>query len=147
MVFLVLLLSQYATPQGLGRIYVYAQRETAARSWRPISCDGAVVAKIKRGTFFAINARPGRHVLNDAKGVPVFVDVTAGREVFVRLDWQIEGGEPAAPVLVAVNADVARNEMRFVTYIDPKEALSTLVPKTDPRASPELHFKRRDDLQ
>lgn len=117
LVFLALLVIQSASPGDLDRIYIYAQRETAARSWRPISCDGAIVAKLKRGTFFAINVSPGRHVISDAKGVPLFVDVIAGRDFFVRLDWQIEVGEPAIPVLSRVNARVARNEMRFVTYI------------------------------
>ena len=38
-----------ASPRAeeLARIYVYAQQETPARTWRPISCDGTVVAKLK----------------------------------------------------------------------------------------------------
>jgi hypothetical protein len=68
------------------RVYVYARWETPARSWLPISCDGEVVAKLKQGTLFAIDVTPGRHNLGSDRGVPVFVDVRSGDEVFVRLD-------------------------------------------------------------
>ncbi|HZQ54163.1 MAG TPA: hypothetical protein VFB14_18315 [Bryobacteraceae bacterium] len=122
--FLALMSVQFGRPQDLGRIYVYAERETAARSWRPISCDGAVVAKIKRGTFFAVNVKPGRHVLSYGNGVPAFVDVATGQETFLRLDYQVEIGEPATQVLSKINPDLARKEMRFVIYIDAKAARS-----------------------
>ncbi len=75
-----------AAAEDSARIYIYAQRLTAARSWIPISCNGAVAAQLKRGTFFAINVAPGRYTLNVEKGLPAFVDVAAGGEVFVRLD-------------------------------------------------------------
>jgi hypothetical protein len=142
-----LLSTGFAWSQDFARIFVYAQRETAARSWRPISCDGAPVAKIKRGTFFAVSVAPGRHVLSDEKGIPGFVNVRAGDESFVRLDWQIEIGEPATLVLSNVRPDLARKEMRFLSYIEAKEVLSRSVSNVDPRASPELHLKSRDENQ
>lgn len=131
--------------QTRARIYVYEQRETPARSSQLILCDGAPAAKIKRGTFFALNVAPGRHALNIETGVPLFVDVRSGNESFVRLNSQIEAGERAVLVLDKVPANVARNEMRFVVYIDSKSALSGSVSKTDPRPPPELHLKRRDE--
>lgn len=132
-------------PQDLARIYVYSQRETPARSWLPIMCDGTPVAKIKRGTFFAINVAAGHHVLSSSKGVPLSIDVPGGGESFVRLGWQIDVGEPPTLVFDNVPAAVARNEMRFVVYIDSKEAMSSSVSKTNPRPPPERHLKRRDD--
>lgn len=131
--------------QDLARIYVYAQRETPARSWLPILCDGTPVAKIKRGTFFALNVPVGRHVISSTTGVSSFVDVRAGHEYFVRLNWQLEHGEPPILVFDSIPATVARNEMRFVVYVDSKEVMAGSVPKTDPRPAPELHFKRRDE--
>jgi len=136
---------QFAWPQNTARIFVYAQQETAARSWRPILCDGAVVAKIKRGTYFLLNTAPGRHVLSREKGVPVFVDVRAGSESFIRLDWQMEIGEPTTPVLSSVPPDVALKEMRFLLYIDAKQVLSTSVSMADPRTPPEPRLKARDE--
>ena len=132
-------------PQELARIYVYAQREAPVRSWLPIMFDGTPVAKIKRGTFFAINVGAGRHVVGSTKGAPLFVDLQSGDESFVRLAWQIEVGEPPTLVFDKVPAPVARNELRFVVYVESKEVMSSSVSKTDPRAPPEMHLKHRDD--
>jgi hypothetical protein len=140
---LTLLLPRVGWPQELARIYVYAQREIPVRSSLLILCDGRPVAKIKRGTFFAINVTAGRHILSASKGVPLFVDVPSGNESFVRIDRQIEVGEPPSLVFDSVAARVARNEMRFVVYIDSKEVMSNLVPKPDP--PPEMRLKNRDD--
>lgn len=62
-----------------------------------------------------------------------------------RLDWRMEIGEPATLVLSQVRLDLARKEMRFLSYIDSKEVLSRSVSKVDPRASPEQHLKSRDE--
>src|SRR5258708_30771389 len=53
------------------RIYVYARRDTAARSWMSISCGNAVVAEIKQGTFFAIMLAPGQYTFLSERGVPL----------------------------------------------------------------------------
>jgi hypothetical protein len=142
---LALLPTQFACSEELARIYVYAQRETPARSWRPIWCDGVVVAKIRRGAFFALNVPPGRHLLSVSQGVPLFVNVKTGAETFVRLDWTLEMGETPTPVLSSMSPDVARQEMRFVIYIDAKEVLSSSVSKTDPTPHPEPRLKSRDE--
>jgi hypothetical protein len=136
-----LMLLPSARAEGLARIYVYVQLETPARSWFPISCDGTVVAKLKRGRFFAVNVAPGRHMLGDEKGVPVFVDARAGEESFVRLGWRMEVGGPAISVLQVVPRSVARRDMIYLTYIDANKMLSRSVPKRDPRGPP--HLARR----
>jgi hypothetical protein len=134
-----------APAEDPGRIYVYAQRQTAARSWLPISCDGAVVAELKRGTLFAMNVPPGRHTLSTETGVPAFVDVHSGEESFVRLDWSFEVGRSAIPVLNTVRPDQARKEMRFLSYIRANKVHASLVPRTDPREPPPLRLKKRGE--
>jgi hypothetical protein len=126
------------------RIYVYAQRLTDARAWLPISCGGAVMAQLKRGTFFAINVTPGRYTLSIENGLPAFIDVRAGEESFVRLDWDIGIDRPAIPVLGGVNAAQARKEMKYLSYIKANRVLSSLVPKTDPTETPPLRLKTRN---
>lgn len=140
-----LLTSASGVADGPARIYVYADRNTVARSWRPISCDGTVVAKLKRGTFFAINVAPGRHVLSDGKSVPAIIDVRSGEETFVRLDWVFLEGEPATPVFSKVAASVAARDMIYLPYIDANKVLSISVSKTDPRTPPQLRLKTRDE--
>ena len=134
-----------AQAEDPGRIYVYAQRLTAARSWLPISCGGAVVAELKRGMLFAINALPSRYTLNTESGVPAFVDVRSGEESVVRLDWNFEVGRPAVPELHAVRPDQGRKEMKFLSYINANKVLSSSVSKTDPREPQQLRLKTRDE--
>jgi hypothetical protein len=131
--------------EDFGRIYVYAQRLTPARSWIPISCGGAVAAELKRGMFFAINVAPGRSVLSLEEGVPAFAEVRSGEDSFVRLDWHFEVGRPPIAVLSVVRADQARKEMMFLSYINAKKVRSTSVSKTDPREPAQLQLKRRSE--
>ncbi len=66
-------------PEPSARIYLYAERPTAARSWLAVSCDGAVAAELKQGMIFAIDVSPGRHALSTEAGVPAPVDVRGAR--------------------------------------------------------------------
>jgi hypothetical protein len=134
-----------ARAEGLARIYVYAQLETPAGSWIPISCDGTAVAKLKRGRFFAVSVASGRHMLSDEKGIPVVVDARSGEESFVRLDWHIEVDKPAISMLQVVPPPQARYEMKYLLYIDAGKVLSRSVPKKDPRKRPPPRLRRRSD--
>ena len=129
-----LMTSASARAEDSARIYVYAQRETPARSWLPISCDGTVVAKLKRGRFFAITVTPGRHTLSDEKGVPVVVKARSGKDSFVRLEW-LNGdvGGPSLPVLQVVSPGQAHDDMLSLAYVDASKVLAKSVPKADPR--------------
>jgi hypothetical protein len=132
-----------APAEDPGRIYVYAQRLTAADSWLPVSCGGSVVAALKQGMFFAINVPPGRHALTPGTGVPAFVEVRSGGEVFVRLDWNFEVGRRPIPVLTAVRPDQAHKQMVYLSYVNPRKVLSNSVPTTDPREPAQLRLKGR----
>ena len=135
---LALTLGRPARAEERARIYVYVQQETPARSWFPVSCDGIMVAEIKRGRFFAINVGPGRHMLSEETGVPTFVDARSGRDSFIRLNWHIEVGQSAIPVWEIVAPSSARRDMLDLTYIDVGTVLSKSVPKKDPRGPPLL---------
>ena len=134
-----------AAAEDRGRIYVYAQRQTAARSWLPISCDGAIVAELKQGMLFAIDVPAGRHTLGTQTGVPGFVEVHGGEEAFVRLDWDYEVGRAPIAALGAVRPDQGRKEIIFLSYIKANKVRSSSVPRTDPRQPPEVRLKGRDE--
>jgi len=137
-----------AKAEGRARIYVYVQTETPARSWFPVWCDKAVVAKVKRGRFFALNVAPGRHMIREEKGVPVFIDVGSGDESFVRLEWRNgDTGGPALPIWQAVPPSEARQDMTCLTYIDADKALSKSVPEQDPRGPPQLERRSKDEAK
>lgn len=128
--------------ESSGRIYVYAQRLTATRSWIPIAIDNIVVAKIKRGTFFSANMAPGLHTVTIENGIPAFVEVGSGQESYVRVGWiHLEG--PPFPALSIMPQDLARKEMRFLSYIEAGKIVSTSVSRTDPRQPEEPLLKTR----
>ena len=134
----------YSAPaQNPARIFVYAQRETPAASWLPISCDGAVVAELKQGRLFALNLSPGRHSIGTEKGVPASIDIRPGEDSFVRLDWDLASDRAAIPVLTIVPPDRAAKETMFLSYIKANKALSASVPKSDPRQPARKQFKTR----
>ena len=122
---------------------MYSQRETPARSWLRITCDGAAVAELKQGFFFALALPPGRHMLGLESGVPAFVDLRAGEDAFVRLDWNHGVGRAPIPVLKVVRPDRAHAETRFLSYIAAKRALSATVSKSDPRDAAPTQLQRR----
>ena len=138
------LLSRGATADDLSRVYVYSQWETPARSWMTVVCDGERIAEVKRGFFFAVKVRPGRHSLSLADGVPVSVEVRPGGEAFVRIDWNHDVRRRPIPVLNSVGAEKASREMRFLSYVDAKRIHSTAVPTADPRPPEKPQLKTRE---
>ncbi|MDQ6676942.1 MAG: hypothetical protein M3Z09_06575 [Acidobacteriota bacterium] len=69
------------------KVYVYARRGSAARSWLSITCDDVLVAELKQGAFFAINVAPGSYTFSVEKGVPLSVDAQLREDSFIRLGW------------------------------------------------------------
>lgn len=132
-----------ATGQEPARIYVYAQRQSAAKSWISISCDGIAAAKLKRGALFAIAVAGGRHSLSLEHGVPITIEVRPGEDKFLRLDWSYKAGSASIPVLDAVRPERARGEMRFLSYIKSAKVQSDRVIKTDPRPLESLKLEPR----
>lgn len=124
-------------------VYVYARRETEARSWIAVSCSGAGTAEVKQGFFFALNLVPGRYSLNVENGVPLTIDVAPGEETFVRLDWHYEVGRRPIAALSKVRPDEARREMRYLAYVPAKRLHSSLAGKSDPRAPVQPKWKDR----
>jgi hypothetical protein len=139
-----ILCNQLVAADDLSRVFVYAQRETPARSWTPVGCDGENIAEVKRGFFFSVTLRPGRHLLSLEGGVPISIDVRSGVETFVRVDWNYDVRRPPIPVLSSVDEERAKTEMRFLSYVETKRIHSLAISKTDPRptVSPQLKTTR-----
>lgn len=123
---------------------MYSQRETPARSWLPIACDGERIAELKRGFFFAVNLPPGGHSLSLRDGVPVSFEVRPAGETFVRLNWSHDVRRSPIPVLGLVPEEIANKEMRFLSYIEVKNIHSTAVSREDPRPANTPRLKTRD---
>jgi hypothetical protein len=128
----------------LSRAYVYAQRDVPGASAVRISCDGETLAEVKKGYFFAVNLRPGRHSLSLANGVPGSIDVQPGVDAFVSVNWTFDMRRSPIPVLALVSPERAQQEMRFLSYVKPNKIRSQAVAKVDPRPplTPELKTRQ-----
>jgi hypothetical protein len=118
--------------QDSGRVYVYSRRDTPARSWLAISCDGKSLAGLKQGKFFAVKLPPGGHVFEAEGGVPFSADLRRGEDSYLRLDWNHGLGRAPISVLTQVDMAQARAEIRFLSYVDVKQIHSAIVFKADP---------------
>jgi hypothetical protein len=152
---LVLLAAAILAPRALPadnptRIFVFAAWELPVRSWVPILCDGRVVAKVKRGRFFAINVAPGQHILSEQDGVPAFVDARSGEDVYVQVQQHVEdssSGKSVIPVFQVVAPNEARKQIIHLAYIDADKVYAESVPKDDPNGSSPPQVKKRGENQ
>jgi hypothetical protein len=78
-------------------IYVYADPHAGVSSWQSVSCDGSVVAKIKKDNFFALTLPSGRHACAIADGTPTFVVVEPNDDIFLRVDENVVVGRTENP--------------------------------------------------
>jgi hypothetical protein len=140
-----------ATGEGtehLTEIFVYASWEYPARSWVPVSCDGTLVAKVKRGRFFAINVGPGKHMLTQNDGIPLVVNAHSGQQMFVHLGQEVSdepSGKVVLPVLQAVAPENGRKEIVHLVYVDSDKLYSSAVSRQDPTQPSPPRLKQRGD--
>ncbi|MGJ5817027.1 hypothetical protein [Paludibaculum fermentans] len=140
---LLLAVSLPGLAEDSARVYVYARRETEARSWIAVSCGGAVAAEVKQGHFFTLRLTPGRYSLSVADGVPLALGAVAGEDSFVRLDWHYQVGRPPIAALSKVGPDDARREMQYLAYVPSKRLHSSLAARSDPRAPTQPKLRSR----
>ena len=131
-------------------IYVYALWEVPHRAAIPIYCDGALVAKVKRGHFFVISVSPGNHELERKGSVPLIVDAKAQENSFVSPGEVVQltpSGKVSIPTIELVPAFVAKNAVTHLAYTNAKEIYSKSVLKDDPDASSHPQLSRRSDAR
>lgn len=146
---LILAVPGLATEEGaehLTEIFVYASWEYPARSWVPVLCDGTLVAKVKRGRFFAIGVGPGKHMLAQNDGIPLVVDAHPGQQIFVQLGQEVSdepSGKVVLPVLQVVAPEQARREINHLVYVDVDKLYSSAVSRQDPTPLVPPRLKQR----
>ncbi len=140
---LLLVASLPGLAEDAARVYVYARRETEARSWTAVSCGGAAAAEVKQGHFFALTLAPGRYSLSVENGVPLSVDAAAGEDSYVRLDWHYQVGRPPIATLSKVRPEEALREMKYLAYVPSKRLHSSLAARSDPRVPVQPRWKSR----
>jgi len=137
-IFIILAIQGLAIGEGAEQrtgIFIYSSWEYPARSWVPVSCDGTLVAKVKRGRFFSINVGPGTHTLTQNDGIPLVVNARPGQQIFVQLEQQVSdepSGKVVLPVLQVVAPEQARKEIIHLVYVDSDKLYSSAVSREDP---------------
>jgi hypothetical protein len=127
-----------------GRVFVYAQFSAPGHGLHEVQCDGTPLARIKRGTFFAVNLPSGRHIFTAENTAPAVIEVRPGTDSFLRFEANVLA-EAARAFLLSTSPDLAHRDMRYLKYIAAKWALSDSVPRQDPRPPEEPHFRTRDN--
>jgi hypothetical protein len=141
----------YAGSEGSARIYVYSDWDSGLRSWVPIFCDGTLMAKVKKGKYFVISASPGRHTLTASDSIPVFVEVVAGKEAFVRTQQNTVVGLTGSYKMSSLKImphGRGQSDTNNLVYVDPKQIDSSLVLREDPARleRPTLRKRAQKDL-
>jgi hypothetical protein len=93
-------------PELRGTVHIYRERLEIGKLTRPtVSCDNFPVARIENGRVYTMKMSVGRHALGTTDHpTGFFIDIDAGKEYFVRIDFPVNASLPsgAAPVLVPV---------------------------------------------
>ncbi|BDC52903.1 hypothetical protein F183_A52180 [Bryobacterales bacterium F-183] len=138
-----LLFAAFAALAEETHVFMYAQRDTPARSWLTVFCNDTPVAKIKKGRFFALALPAGSYTLGIGQGVPYPLTVQSARDQYIRVEWHHHMGRAPIPALSEVREEVARKEMRFLSYVEAKQIESQRVPPQDPRPAQDPQFRQR----
>jgi hypothetical protein len=105
-----------------GTVHIYRYRLTVGQASHPIvSCDAFPVVKIQNGRVYTMKVSAGRHSFTTEGPQPgADVDVEAGKEYFVRVDYSANAtfAVHATPVLVA--PEQGRNEIAKLRPLDGK---------------------------
>jgi hypothetical protein len=142
-------ISLAAAAESATRIYVFADWDSPQHAWIPIYCDGALIAKVKAGKFLAIEVPPGQHTLLAGDGIPVSLDTSPRKDVFVAVQYNIRlypSGKSSIPVLAIFPESEARIKIVHLVYIETTQMYSPLVSRQDPTLlwRPELKKRNAD---
>lgn len=140
-------LSLSAAAESATRIYVFADWDSPQHAWIPIYCDGALIAKVKAGKFLAIEVSPGRHTLLAGDGVPLPLETSTGKDVFVAAQYYVRlypSGKSSIPVLAIFPESEARIKIVHLVYIETKQMYSPQVSRQDPTLLWRPELKKRN---
>ena len=106
--------------ESQGTVHIYRERIEIATKTKPtVSCDNFAVAKIENGRVFTMKMSVGRHDLGTTDHpVGFHIDIEAGKEYFVRIDYPLNASLPSGAAPVLVPADQGRMETAKLKPLD-----------------------------
>lgn len=93
-------------------LHIYRQKLEMGVASRPtVSCDNFSLARIPNGRVYTIKASPGWHEIATTDKAPIRVDMKAGNEYFVRIEYPVNAAFSLGATPVLVPAEQGRMEI------------------------------------
>ena len=107
-----------AVPSGTVHFYRYLL-EVGKATHPTISCDAFPIAKMQNGRVYTMKMAAGRHVIITSENpVGVNVDVEAGKEYYIRIDYSPNASFAIRATPVVVPLEVGREETKKLRPLD-----------------------------
>ncbi len=107
-----------AVPSGRVHFYRYLM-EVGKASHPIISCDAFPIARMQNGRVYTMQMTAGRHtIITSENPVGIEVDVVAGKEYFVRIDYAANSSFAIRATPVLVPLEVGREETKKLRPLD-----------------------------
>jgi hypothetical protein len=101
-------------------LHIYRARLDLGKAAHPtVSCDAFAVARIQNGRVYTMKIPPGRHSFNVGdKTAVVEVDVEAGKEYFLRIDYPPNASFATGATAVVVDPAEGFKEIKKLRPLD-----------------------------
>jgi hypothetical protein len=110
----------FAPPVPSGTVHFYRYLMEVGKASHPmISCDAFPVARMQNGRVYTMQMTAGRHAITTSENpTGVSVDVVAGKEYFVRIDYAPNASFAIRATPVLVPLEVGREETKKLRPLD-----------------------------
>ena len=110
----------FAPPVPSGTVHFYRYLMKVGKATHPIiSCDAFPVARMQNGRVYTMQMTAGRHAIATSENpTGILVDVEAGKEYFIRIDYATNASFAIRATPVVVPVEVGREETKKLRPLD-----------------------------
>ena len=110
----------FAPPVPSGTVHFYRYLLKVGKAAHPIiSCDAFPIARMQNGRVYTMQIPAGRHAIATSENpTGIEVDVEAGREYFIRIDYATNASFAIRATPVVVPVEVGREETKKLRPLD-----------------------------
>jgi hypothetical protein len=110
----------FAPGGPVATVHIYRYLLTVGKAAHPtVSCDAFPIVKIQNGRVYTMKVSAGRHMFTAGDSpTGIEVDLEAGKEYFVRIDYPVNASFADRPAPVLVAPETGRDEIRKLRPLD-----------------------------
>jgi Protein of unknown function (DUF2846) len=110
----------FAPPVPSGTVHFYRYLLNVGKAAHPIvACDAFPIARMQNGRVYTMQIPSGRHAITTSENpTGILVDVEAGKEYFIRIDYATNASFPLRATPVVVPPEVGREETKKLRPLD-----------------------------